>query len=118
VTGSEGAADRVTRLDSLADDLLAKAAAVSAHRAAQTLIAGGAPLRQTVIALTDGGQLSEHENPGYATLQVLRGRVRLVAGESTWELWAAAHIRIPDRRHSLHAEEDCVVLLTVAPRPD
>jgi quercetin dioxygenase-like cupin family protein len=117
MTGPDSAAAAVTRLDLLADDLLAQAAAGSAHRAAHTLIGGGSPLRQTVIALTDGGQLSEHENPGFATLQVLRGRVRLVAGESSWELGTAVHVRIPDRRHSLHAEEDCVVLLTVALRP-
>jgi quercetin dioxygenase-like cupin family protein len=34
-------------------------------------------LRQTVIALRAGEELSEQENPGEATLQVLRGRVLL-----------------------------------------
>ena len=41
-------------------------------------------LRQTVLALTAGSSLDEHENPGEATVQVLRGRVRLTAGEVSW----------------------------------
>src|SRR5262249_11676930 len=36
-------------------------------------------LRQTVIALANGQALSEHENPGEATVHVLVGRVRLHA---------------------------------------
>jgi hypothetical protein len=37
-------------------------------------------LRQTVIAMLKGAFLAEHENPGEATVHVLRGRVRLSAG--------------------------------------
>jgi hypothetical protein len=39
-------------------------------------------LRQTMIALVGGQRLSEHENPGEATVHVLHGRVRLGAGEN------------------------------------
>ena len=49
--------------------LLAEAAAQSAHRAARTLTGGsGHALRQTAIALLEGSSLSDHANPGEATL--------------------------------------------------
>ena len=59
------------------------AAATSAHsgRAAHTVYGGHEhSLRQTVIALAAGQELAEHETPGEATLLVLRGHVRLIAG--------------------------------------
>jgi quercetin dioxygenase-like cupin family protein len=56
-----------------------QATAVPAARAALTLVAGaGAPLKQTMLALRSGEHLAEHDAPGAATLQVVRGRVRLV----------------------------------------
>lgn len=104
--------DNLTQLDELADQLQAKAAASSAQRAAHTLIAGDAPLRETVIALAAGAQMSEHENPGYATVQVLRGQARLLAGQETWQLRTGSHLVIPDRRHSVEADTDTVLLLS------
>lgn len=70
-------------------------------------------LRQTVIALTAGSELGEHPNPGQATVQVLRGRVRLTSDETSWDCWTGDLLIIPDARHSLSALEDSVVLLTV-----
>ena len=70
-------------------------------------------LRQTLIALRAGSSLDEHENPGEATLQVLRGRVTLVAGETSWNGSPGDLIVIPDSRHSVEAVEDSAVLLTV-----
>jgi len=58
--------------------------------------------------------LDEHENPGEATIQVLRGRVTLIAGKTRWNGSPGDLIVIPDSRHSLEAVEDSVVLLTVA----
>ncbi len=71
-------------------------------------------LRQTVIAMVHGSELSEHENPGEATVLVLRGRVRLSAGELAWEGSRGDLIIVPDARHRLTALEDSAVLLTVA----
>lgn len=86
-------------------------------RSAHTLYGGHEHvLRQTMIALKAGAMLNEHENPGEATLQVLHGRVTLLAGEVTWNGSPGDLLFIPEARHSLEAVEDSVVLLTVAKR--
>ena len=85
-----------------------------ARRAASTLPHPVEGLRQTLLALLGGAELGEHESPGPASLVVLRGRVRLIAGEDTVELGAQQFSPVPDRRHSLHADEDSVVLLSIA----
>jgi quercetin dioxygenase-like cupin family protein len=101
-------------LAALATDLLDRAAAAHARRAAHTLAHPVDGLRQTVIALLAGAELGEHESPGPASLQVLRGRVRVVAGPAALALAAGQIAPIPDQRHSLHSDEDSVVLLSVA----
>ena len=68
-------------LQALARNQLELAAAAPSGRSAHTVYGGHEQvLRQTLIALTAGTSLSEHENPGEATVQVLSGRVRLLAG--------------------------------------
>jgi quercetin dioxygenase-like cupin family protein len=106
--------DAPTDLHALAGELLATAQSEHAGRAGRTLPHPVDGLRQTVIALRAGAELSEHESPGAATLLVIRGRVRLVAGEESVPLGADHICPIPNRRHSLHADEDAVVLLSVA----
>lgn len=102
-------------LDALARQQLEKATASTSGRAAHTVYGGHEHvLRQTMIALTAGSALSEHENPGEATLQVHSGRVRVVAGDHSWEGRSGDLIVIPSARHTLEAREASVVLLTVA----
>lgn len=101
-------------LPTLADELLTQAAREHSQRAARTLPHPVDGLRQTVIALRDGAALHEHKSPGPAALLILRGRARLVVGDEAVTVAAHQHIAIPPRRHSLHADGDAVVLLSVA----
>jgi quercetin dioxygenase-like cupin family protein len=102
-------------LDAKARELLAQAADAGGGRAAATVMGGHEKvLRQTVIALAADATLAEHENPGEATVHVLRGRVRLAAGDQSWEGRDGDLLIVPDAPHSLHALEDSAVLLTVA----
>jgi quercetin dioxygenase-like cupin family protein len=106
-----------TSLTQLGEQQLEKARSESSGRAAVTVHGGHEhDLRQTVIALVEGRSLGEHESPGEATLQVLVGRVRLSAGEDSWEGASGDHVVIPPQRHDLAALTDAVVLLTVATR--
>lgn len=103
-----------TSLSSIAEEELKAACGAASGRSARTIHGGhDRSLRETVIALLSGRELSEHESPGEATLQVLRGRVRLISGEDIWEGGVEELVIIPDARHALVALEDAVVLLTV-----
>ncbi|ACV79947.1 MAG TPA: MarR family transcriptional regulator [Microlunatus sp.] len=104
-------------LTALARHQLAIATSVSSGRSASTVFGGHENvLRQTMIALVAGNKLSEHENPGEATVHVLQGRVRLASAGEAWEGSPGDLLIVPDRRHDLVALEDAVVLLTVAKR--
>jgi quercetin dioxygenase-like cupin family protein len=84
-------------------------------RSSQTVYGGHEhALRQTVIALAQGQSLSEHNNPGEATVHVLAGRVRLSAGDLSWVGATGDLIIVPQERHALLALADSAVLLTVS----
>jgi quercetin dioxygenase-like cupin family protein len=80
------------------------AAAHDAHsgRSAHTVYGGHQhTLRQTLIALTAGTSLDDHDSPGEATLQVLAGRVRLTSPDTSWDGRPGDHLVIPSARHGL-----------------
>lgn len=104
-------------LDALARELLEAAGRSPAGRSATTVVGGHEHvLRQTLVALTSGAVLSDHENPGEATLYVVSGRVEVIAGEDKWEARSGDLVEIPPARHGLRAVEDSAVLLTAVPR--
>ena len=73
-------------------ELLERAAAALAGRAPLTLVLGTeAPLKQTLLAFRGGVRLAEHDASGPTMLQVLQGRVRLVAIEESWALGQGDH---------------------------
>lgn len=104
-------------LTTLADEQLAVARQASSGRAARTIHGGqGTHMRQTALALLAGQELAEHDNPGEATLHVLRGRIRLTTATDAWDGAAGEHVIIPAGRHAVAAVEDSVVLLSTVSR--
>ncbi len=98
-------------LNALAEEHLA-AARASAHGRSAHLLLQQPPLRQTVIALTEGTALDEHNAPPTASLLVLRGSVRLTAASGDADLLTGTLHPIPRERHGLLALRDAAVLLT------
>lgn len=108
---------QTTSLSALSEEQLEVARAAGSGRSAVTVYGGHEhDLRQTLIALTSGTVLGEHESPGEATLQVIQGRVALRTHSDERQAGAGDHVVIPPERHDLAALEDSVVLLTVATR--
>lgn len=79
-------------------------------RHAELLIHDG-PLRQTVIALTEGAQLAEHNSPPAASIQVIRGSLK-VTGQDPVVLEGGHIEALTHFRHAVEALEDTVFLLT------
>lgn len=101
-------------LTALGRQHLAAAKAASSGRSAHTVYGGHEhSLRQTLLALSAGSALDDHDSPGEATLLVLQGRVRLTSPHASWDGTPGDHLTIPPTRHGLQALEDSVVLLTV-----
>lgn len=104
-----------TSLPQLSAELLDKAREASSGRASVSVHGGsGQHLRQIVMALAAGHALAEHESPGEAMLHLVDGRVRFTTDEAEEiELGAGDLLSIPPRRHSVHALEDSVFMLSV-----
>lgn len=102
-------------LTALVHHQLELAQKASSGRSAHTVYGGHEHmLRQTVIALAAGQTLAEHANPGEATVHVLHGRIRLTAGETSWDGTTGDLLIVPNAPHALTAVETSAVLLTVA----
>lgn len=113
----QGESVQKTSLEALGRQLRRAAGGSDSGRAADTVHGGHEKaLRQTVVALVAGRVLAEHENPGEASVLVLDGRVRMVAGEDSWEGRRGDLIIVPPTRHRLEAMTDATVLLTVVKR--
>lgn len=104
-------------LANLAEAKLANALENNSGRDAITVYGGrNNRLRQTVIALREGGELAEHSSPGEATLQVLIGKINFRTRTESVELVAGEYMHIPDELHAVDALTDSVFLLTVSIR--
>ncbi|WP_298457541.1 cupin [uncultured Cellulomonas sp.] len=99
-------------LATLAETHLAAALAAGKGRSAE-LIVHDHQLRQTVIALADGQSLSEHNAPPAATLQVLRGSVKVTAHDGGDVVVREGElVQLTHERHGVDALEDAAFLLT------
>ncbi|WP_228974086.1 cupin [Streptomyces sp. DH12] len=98
-------------LNALAEEHLA-AAHRSEHGRSANLLLRDRPLRQTVIALTAGTRLDEHNAPPAASLQVLQGAVTVNTATEETELKSGALYLVPPERHSITAVTDAAFLLT------
>ncbi|MDV7240678.1 MULTISPECIES: cupin domain-containing protein [Rhodococcus] len=102
-------------LTALARQQLKLAGGTSSGRSSQTVYGGHRrSLRQTVVALTAGQKMAEHESPGEGTLFILSGKLTLVSGEDSWKGSSGDFLVLPSDRHSVEALEDVAFLLTVA----
>ncbi|MGE2720327.1 LuxR family transcriptional regulator [Mycolicibacterium celeriflavum] len=100
-------------LQVLADEQLGRARRYGGH-AAYTVHGGpDRGLRQTVVALIRGLRLRQEADPAEATLQVLRGHVRLSTIDDRWDGVVGDQLTLPPRRHYLDALQDSAILLTV-----
>ena len=79
-------------------------------RHAELLVNDG-PLRQTVIALRQGVRLAEHNSPPAASIQVIRGVVK-ITGEEEAVLETGFIEALTHHRHAVEALDDSVFLLT------
>ena len=106
-------ADRrsVFNVSALAQEHLAAAAASPHGRSAHLFVHDG-PLRQTIVALRSGSELSEHNAPPAATVHVLTGRVTMYGSNGSIELGPGDIGIVPQERHGVRALEDTVFLLT------
>lgn len=105
-------------LEALATQQLELAAAHGGRPASDTVVGGHERvLRQTVIGMLEGTELGEHNNPGEATVYVLRGRVRMASGGESWDARSGDLVKVPAAPHSVQALVDSAILLTVAKLP-
>ncbi|MCA5893714.1 cupin [Isoptericola sp. NEAU-Y5] len=106
-------------LDRLIESHLERARSADNGRSAEIVVHDG-PLRQSVLALTEGVELGEHNSPPAASILVLHGRVRVTALEGDEEVGAGQLRVLTHDRHAVLALDDSVFLLTTVtsiPRP-
>ena len=80
-------------------------------RSAELILRDGV-LRQSVLALQAGSELAEHNSPRAASLQVLRGRVRVTGQGGEEEVEEGHVVVLTHQRHSVAALTDAAFLLT------
>jgi quercetin dioxygenase-like cupin family protein len=74
--------------------------------------------RVVLFAFRAGQQLKEHETSSQILVQVLRGRIRFLAAGRSVALRSGMLVQLEARaRHSLVAQTDAVVLVTMMPSP-
>lgn len=99
-------------LDELCTELMSRAHGARSGRSARGVF-NGTYLRQVLLTLTEGSELADHDSPPEATLQVVRGSVRLATATESWHLSTGDLIAVPPDRHSVAAVTDAAFMLTI-----
>lgn len=82
-------------------------------RNARTLVKSG-PLRVVLVALAPGGGMAEHQAEGPITVQPVKGRIRLVAGDREYHLKPGEILSLDGGvPHHVTSEDGGAFLLTV-----
>lgn len=94
--------------------LLARASDSSTGRTAKTLVKEG-PLRLTLVALRRGARMAKHHVDGQASIQVLRGKLRIGTEAGSIEL-GSGDLLVLNRgvEHAVEARSDCAFLITMS----
>lgn len=76
------------------------------------------PVRLVLIAFDADGRMPEHQAPGWVTIQVMRGALRVQTAEQQHHLREGQMLALaPDVRHDVCASEETDMLLGVYPEP-
>ncbi|GAA2029848.1 hypothetical protein GCM10009720_07160 [Yaniella flava] len=96
--------------------LMDNARTATARRAGSTIFHGDG-LRQTMVALLQDAELSDHESPPEAFIHVLQGKITVNGNGRSWNIIMGQLLPVPPERHSVTALEDTVLTLTVLRPP-
>lgn len=102
----------VVDLDELTEELVARATDDETRRAAHVVVSLP-DLRTTIVALAAEAELADTEPRNGASLQVLVGSVTLRTGDQQIAVAPGQLVAVPAQLHSIRAEEDSALLLTV-----
>lgn len=83
-----------------------------AKRAGSTLYRGDG-LRQTMVAIEAGAEMTEHDSPAEAFIHVLEGQVTIHGKSRQWQISEGNLLSVPPERHSVTADQNSVFTLTV-----
>ncbi|SNS94603.1 hypothetical protein SAMN06309944_1476 [Micrococcales bacterium KH10] len=103
-------------LKDLADHHLHQARDAAHGRSAELIVHDG-PLRQSVLALSEGTELAEHNTPTAASLHVIQGTVEVRYESSVVTLNSGDLHTLLHERHAVVALVDSVALLTAVSAP-
>lgn len=71
-----------------------------------------------LFSFEEGGQLAEHKANGTVAIQALEGRLKVQAGEESYDLLPGMVVLLsPNVRHSVTALEQSALLLTIYREP-
>ncbi|MEZ6233439.1 MAG: hypothetical protein R3B68_04545 [Phycisphaerales bacterium] len=109
----EGSAGLI-HLDQVAGELLELADTAASGRASRTLYRYG-PVTVAMFAFRTGGELPAHAADAVVTIQCLRGRVQVSAGDDLFDVAVHGLTRLAPRQvHAVRAESASVILVHIA----